>query len=537
MANGTNFPSGSAPLFLGSFNSNRAAMMQKMTDRMIEQADKERTQQSKERADMLKALSFDAVAGLGRKAQEAHLNELEGLQDKWSRKWIENGKKLTDRDYMELERDKVNMQQKVANMKHNVAQYGYHAKTLMEHPELYHPSTVAGMKQYYEGGDVGKDISEVVRYMPDTSSYLGKRFGNLRTTKGSENKGAYSPDNNSFETTYSNRKQVEDIVEAGLKNDQYHQSLINSGDPYVVKMALEDKKNFIDANTIETTGFKSATAADLKRMETKSLPEDIKGIEDNTGWVAGGLDPGHVKSMALLNDEIEKIYQHDANAIDKLRSANFSEIGGTPGRVDVMDNGDIRLSSQRKDKDGNPTETYTLQQPIRGNAYDTERQKRKLAIALAPQYFKDAKDRPKNIENYIEADWKTEIGEKKMPIGVEAIKDILDIDYSKLGKDTADRGNLLGKEERKILAKNINTLFPDKADAEMEKGVMTGNRWLNWDGDKFNLKDPKEAQRLMDKITKERNVKNIVLKGTQQATTKTTTPEPVEDDDPLNIFK
>ena len=57
--------SGSAPLYLGSFASQRGAMAQKMTDRAIQLAEKERTRQSQERAAMLKALSFDAVQGPG----------------------------------------------------------------------------------------------------------------------------------------------------------------------------------------------------------------------------------------------------------------------------------------------------------------------------------------------------------------------------------------------------------------------------------------------------------------------------------------
>ena len=125
MRNTSSIPSGGAPLFLGDFATPTAAIGQKMTERMIAQNKDDQTRRGKERTEMLKALDFAAVEGLSQKVSMEHLDQMNSIVDKWSERWLAQGKKLQDRDYLELRKDKIAMQQDVANKKHNVAQIAY----------------------------------------------------------------------------------------------------------------------------------------------------------------------------------------------------------------------------------------------------------------------------------------------------------------------------------------------------------------------------------------------------------------------------
>ena len=467
---------------------------------------------SKERADMLKALSFDAVAGLGRKAQEAHLTELEALQDKWARKWIENGKKLTDRDYMELERDKVNMQQKVANMKHNVAQYGMHAKTLMEHPELYHPSTVAGMKQYYEGGDVGKDISEVIRYMPDTSSYLGKAYGSLRTARGDESKGAYDPETNSFETRYSNRRQVEERLRSGLQNNEYYKSLINSGDPYIIKKANDDVENFLNSIVTETTGYRGATASELKKM-------------------AGGDDVA-TSNANYFNDFAKRILGHDKKALDLLMSKSLSNFG-VPSDYVINKDGGITLYGQ-PDSKGN-MKTINIP-PADPDDPDNMRQAMTAVIDLVPASMQ-GKQKPDNLQSVIDPEYKVAIKEKAPITTLSYLRDVLDVPDTEVGTKYAntDDGKRLYKTDRAKIKEWLGELLP-KSKVEVGFGWGKSDLPLKVDGEPYNLSKIGDRQKLMDKVTT--TIKAEPYKLQSAGTTQTTTAAPTPDDDiDINEFK
>lgn len=511
MTNSNNIPTGGAPLFLGSFASQRGAMAQKMTDRMIQLAEKEKTRQGQERADMLKALSFDAVQGLGRKVQEEHMAELEGLQDKWAKKWIQNGRKLTDRDYMELQRDKTDMAQRIANMKNNVAQYAKYSQDVMENPQLYHPSTVTGLQQYYKEGDVGKDLTPLVRHIPDTQKYLVDAFGALRTTKASETK-VFNPETKMFDITSTNEPEIRRKVYAGLKDNPYYQEL--QKDPYVKKQADAQVENFISSIATKATKEEVPTEGFFKRQKIQAMPAKYQKAVSEYGWE--DLSEEEVANAMYFNDFAKRILNHDKKAIDLLMSKKI--IGGkTPSKYEIERDGGITLYGQPY-KDGK-MDTYYIP-PADKDDPDNMRQAMTAVLDLAPASMQ-GKQKPDNIQRIITPEYKVDVKEKAPITAVGKLQDAL----SYPGNTKED----YGKEARTTMQSWIKNLLPNsKVEAKTTINWTGSSRPIKVDDTEYNLANTEDRQKLMDKVTTDLSIESIALPGSKKK--KEATPVPAEEE-------
>lgn len=519
MANGS-VPSGSAPLYLGSFASQRGAMAQKMTDRAIELAEKERTRQGKERADMLKALSFDAVQGLGRQVQEKHLEELNSLQDKWAKKWIENGRKLTDRDYMELNRDKTEMQQRIANYKANVAQYAKVSDEIKQGKANYHPSTIEAMKNYYQRGDVGEDFSKVIKYMPDTASYLSKYADQLnRLTSPKDYR--YNPESGMMETSSTNEREVRRVLGSLLANDDYFRTMMQ-GDVATRSATQKDVENFISAYTKSATP-KTPTSSELKAYKEKQMPEAYVKAANKYGW--DDMDEGEIANAIYFNDFAKRILSHDKKALELLKSKSLPNFG-KPSRVVTHKDGGITLYSQ-PDSRGNMKEHYIP--PADLNDPDNMRQAMTSVLDIVPASMQ-GKQKPSNIQRIIAPDFEVDVKEKAPITAVADIQRYLDVPDSKVGEKYDGDRKVLGQEDRKDIKAWVNELFP-----ESTIKVTTWkpfSREITIDDDTYDLTNLPDRQKLMDRVTSKLGVDAIGLQGEEN----NPVPEPEPKPEPVKSY-
>ncbi|MBN2661584.1 MAG: hypothetical protein JXR54_09985 [Tannerellaceae bacterium] len=478
MANGVpSNISGSAPLYLGSFTSQRGAMAQKMTDRAIQLAEKERTRQSQERAAMLKALSFDAVQGLGRKVQEEHLSELNSLQDKYAKRWIENGRKLTDQDYLDLQRDKTDMQQKIATMKSNVANYAKVSDEIRQGKVAYHPSTVEAMKDYYESGNVGEDFSQYVKVMPDTYGFLNKYTPQLNKLKprlverieGDKKitEGQLSPD------------AVMAALQPQLENDPTYQALINS-DPYTRQAAQKSVENYVQQFTQPTYREDVATKSELYSQQMKEMPEKYQKAAKKYDW--GGMSEGEIANAMYFNDFAKRGLMGDP--------AILNDIKQKAGYLKVEYNPDESITIVRKGYGDKPGEIETIP-PTNWDDKDNVRLNMTRLLDYAPSSM-GGKQRPDDLQKVLRPDYEVDMKEKpKATVFLEIEK-------------KAEDGTLTASSAKKM----IERLFPkerkDETVEAKDKGKIFGFTYqkegIKWGGKKYAFDSESDMKALVEKL-------------------------------------
>ena len=266
--------SGSAPLYLGSFASQRGAMAQKMTDRAIQLAEKEQTRQAKERADMLKYFSFDTVKGLGREVQDMKLKSINGMIDEFSKRWIENGRKLTDKDYIDLQRRKNDLEQEFSDMRKNVTDYW---KIINEHTTGKNRITANSfekLRKWVDEGRIGEDPYKYVEYLPDTFASIGKNAGYFRTLKPQRNTEIVDGKKITTYIPYPENDAVQGYLNA-LSGNPEHEALMQN--PEVRDEYLQNIKNVARAYTmVPKPTVEPATESEIKANQMKQMPPKVR---------------------------------------------------------------------------------------------------------------------------------------------------------------------------------------------------------------------------------------------------------------------
>jgi len=445
---------------------------------MIQLAEREDSKSSRERADLMRALSFDAVQGLGRKVQEEHMKRLGAVKDEFSKRWIKNGRRLTDQDYLDLNRAKTDIDQSIAQMKFNVSLYWKTANDIKQNPDLYHYSTVENLKKYMDEGDVGRNLDDVIRYMPDMNKYLWESFGNLRSTSQQKKLTGTDMERGVDIYTYSNKDEISTQVRSGLENNAYYQSLKQSDDPYVREQADKAVENFI--NQISTTRPHEATLTDSRRKEIsrQQMSPYYKRLATKYGFT--NMSQGEIANAVYFNDFAKRLLGHDEDALELLaKKRGFKN-------YEVKASGDVVFY----DKKGVEVGSIPA---LESDDPDIVRQAMTAALDLVPHTM-EGKQKPTNIQNIIRTSW----GETKVKNVAEitVLKELKDA-LSKKGNERED----YGPSARDDMAVLIEELLPDsKVGSKFSTG---GNRNLEIDDETFNLAKPSERKRMINHIGQE----------------------------------
>jgi hypothetical protein len=469
--------SGSAPLYLGSFASQRGAMAQKMTDRAIQLAEKERTRQGQERAAMLKALSFEAVQGLGRKVQEKHLEELNALQDKYAKKWIENGRKLTDRDYLDLQRDKTDMEQKIASYRYNVAQYAKVADEIRQGKVNYHPSTLEAMKRYYENGNVGEDFTQNIKFMPDTYGFLNKYTSALNSLKPSVVERIEG--NKKIIEASRKKEDVMKVLGSLLQNDPSYKALSES-DPYTRDMLNKSIDNYVTQFTQLPYREEIASKSDLAAYQMKQMPLKYQKVAEKYGWQ--DMNEGQIANAMYFNDFAMRGLKGDPAILEQLRQK--------AGYEAVRLNPDGSITILRKGTGGKKGEVETIP-PTNWADEDNIRHQMTKFLDYAPASM-GGKQRPGNLQSVLRPDYEVVMAEKPKATYFTEIQKRAKEGTLK-GEDAATMIKvLLPKEEDNVTGKEKKTAWVG--------GFKLQKEGVKWDGRKYAFDNEKDVNDLVKKL-------------------------------------
>ena len=507
MANGsTNIPSGSAPLFLGNFATNRSALAQKVTDRMISVAEKEKDQTNKDRAELFKALSFDAVEGLGLKVQEEHLKKLNELQDKWAKTWIDSGRKLSDTQRFQLQKDKTRMDQDVANLKHNVAMVAFVQQQLKENPNLYHPSSLVKLNEFIKKGNIGEDPTGLLIPFPNVYGYLSKNYGNLSTSaKNKTIKRDY--ENNLAYETYSNEDEIRRRLESSLQADPYYQQLIK--DPYVNKSATQAVDRFISGISTNNTNQRALTASEVKQNKISKLPSRHRQMIRK--YDVATDNPEELDYIVKQNDWTTKALKHDKFTLDQMIGNTRLPGGSVAGYKISPDGEEVRLINS------NPRAADVVLPKVEWGNPESE-----IAAKVAmKQYMPESllgKESFTGSSAYLFPDWNVNVDQKANPTSLTDLEDFLNVSNSDIGKEKEIYINgekqsvpVMKKKYRDEIVKSAQSLLPDyKVSTKTVYGTKERPVYIKINDDEtltFDLSQKDDRKKFIDKV-KELNTKS-----------------------------
>ena len=473
-----NIPTGGAPLFLGDFATPTAAIGQKMTQRMIEQNKADQTRRGKERTAMLKALDFTAVEGLSKKVSMEHLEQNNALTDKWAERWLTQGKKLTDKDYLELEQDKRKLQQDVADKKHNVAQVAYAQNQLKTNPYNWDPSSLDRLNTFIKEGNIGRDASQILVPQYDVLGALQGRikspqFGKKETIKYDEASGKNI-------VTTSNAEAVDATVRSFIENDPKIQDMLNSPDPVVRERALADINSYREFHTREDVIQKPLSATEMKEKTKVNLTADQQAIDAKFDWTGKGMQRKHFQNMAELNNEIGAVLRKDREALNRLNGTYVRGLG-TVNRAIVDNDGNVTLLGGTSKS---PREMTINVPKDWGNKKEVTASMLGAADALRPDAMTSGK-LPTNYTDFLEPEWDTQVGDVAGNTLYEDLKE-------EAGKKKPDHTVVTGL---------LEGLFEDETIEQKDKKLF--GLWANgvkFAGKKYKSDSPSDMEALIKAV-------------------------------------
>ena len=402
MANGSSIPSGGAPLFLGDFATPTYAVGQKMNERMIARSKEDQTRRGKERTAMLEAFNWTAVEGLSQKVSMEHLDKMNGLIDEFSERWLANGKKLEDKDYLDLQKAKLEMQQDIANKKYNVAQFAYAQKQVLENSDMWDPESLDRVTAFKEAGDVGRDASQLLVPKFNLPRYLYDLQKNIKV-ESTDSTSVINPEGTGMIDTISNEKGVREEYGNAWDTDPTIQYQIqkeikrNPGkEQEIRKQYADDKERWIRTGLNEDIEYRGFDANEFKQNETLRYNDKWKDNEKAQILLKQGVPDEDINAGISINDSLNLLLQGDEATIESLRGySDWQYID----RAERRPNGDIRLIGKIDKATGKrPTKDFYVSEA------KTEADKRRLMESMAKIGIADlltGKQQPDNIFNML----------------------------------------------------------------------------------------------------------------------------------------
>ena len=486
MANTSSIPTGSAPLFLGDFASPLNAVTQRVIERKRAQLSKEGgTAQNKDLDKMLASLDFKAVEGLSQKVGEEHLAEVEEVQNKWSKRWIDSGKNLTGKDFLEMKRDKMKIEQDAALKKHNVAMFTHAQKELADpnNRNLYSEDSYQKLQDYVNEGNIGRDASDILKQRFNTSSYLKTNFKDLSDIKQSTSK-QWDEQSPTYIETYQRGEEAARLFDERVANDETLQYYLQNPQSKEGQRVKAEIATYRQQLLNPTTSEKPVTSAMLKSVEAKNLPPKISKLNNKYGWMDKGLKKEDFGTVEYINDFAEKILRKDRATLNSIKSYSWVD------DVVVNNDGDVVIFGKPSGKDKVRKQT-TIITPNWENPDDVVVAKMGFIGETLPKLM-SGKQIPDNIAKFVEAKWDTEI---KDPVGntiYESLK-------SKLSGDIKlDKNQVLTQIKALFDKKDIDV----KTDKQYLFGIV-GTNGVKWDGTNYDLSKKEDKNALLNKIEKE----------------------------------
>jgi len=458
MARTSNIPTGGAPLFLGDFATPLHAASQRITESMLAKLEKDKSRQAQEYKEMLRALDFKAVEGLSQKVAEEHLGEVNDVTNKWAKRWLDQGKKLSANDYLEMKRDKLRVEQNTAKKKWNVAQYANAQKELTgPGRESWHPASLKNLSAFEKEGNIGRDASGILVPRFDVLKHLSSNYEDISKLKGEETVD-WDEKSPFYKKEYARGQEAVRLFDERIANDEVIQHHLS--DPY--SKEGERTRNLINQYRNQLMAPSSKTypvTSSMLKMREEAKKEQLTG--QRREWDKKGLDPKYFGSMEFSQDLVSRIMGKDQEAVDILKTGYSTGLGNLSDAF-INPQGNIELVGEPNSK--GDTERKILPIPKKNASQGAKRAAMVRIFDEVIRPMLGEKSIPGNFPELLDPDFKVDIKEKAVNPKYKGIRDMV----------------LEGKsliENRKTIAKELQELLK-------EEDVETGKAW--WKG--YNLK-------------------------------------------------
>lgn len=485
MARGGNIPSGYAPIVFGSQGGGIGpGIADKLSQRMMEKYKFDRTQaaqarkakqerMAKEREELVGALTFEAVEGLGQKAIDTHTQAVEDLQLKYATKLANQGE-LTTKDYLELSRDKMKVEQNLANYRDNVRKVREAQQFATTNPDKVHPNTLYNIQRYIKRGDVGSgDADRLIQPYFNMFKHLDVMI-DVGAVPYDERYSKYEGEGDYITKFRSKAKGLEKRVYEFLRADPVAREQMK--DPAQREIIKQQAWQWVKANS-------SPTSEDVivpKHMRDQYEEEQIeKG--DHSPYVKSRLKKGlkldKAEGMERAQDLAYRFVHGDEAAFNEIIGPKISD-------AQVLNNGDIKVTFNKGEVGAGEPVTKVIK---RGNF---EQEFPKIYEDILPDRYRPVMD--KEMFQYFDPKYKTEVGKTREKQSIAATRKVL------------SKGDDMSSTEKENVTKVLQGILGDKF--ERYKGLKTGT-W-KYNGKYYSLRNPedmKELEKLMDE--------EIMLKG------------------------
>ena len=208
-------PTGGAPLYLGDFAKPLYGITQNLTSAVIDQYERRKKEGDQDRAAILKALSFEAIENASDKASRMLLDEYSAVEDKWTQRYYENGLRLSDKDYFELERDKRKLDQKAATVRGNVSNAMLVQNELLKNGDQYNKRSMKNWLDFQSQGKIGlEDPSTILVPKIDVTGIIKKKYHSVLSDVDNFEikRGQYDPETGQVKTWRTNERFIESEI-------------------------------------------------------------------------------------------------------------------------------------------------------------------------------------------------------------------------------------------------------------------------------------------------------------------------------------
>lgn len=482
MSNGSSIPSGYAPVVLGDFASPTTAIGQLHTERLRKQAEADTTRQGKERAAMLKALDFSAVEGLSEQVSREHLDNVNDVTDKWARKWLEQGKKLTSNDYFDLERDKRGVEQNIAGKKHNVAQLAHAQNELRSRPYLYHPSSLERINEFVTEGNAGRDMTGILQPKFNMGRYLEETLKGVRAEMSDTE--TWNPDTKKYDVVSSNEPAVREKIQSLVATDPTIRQQLQ--DPYLGKEYADIIEAFTRSKVRSKETVKSPTTTDV-HLVGKLTPAQ-QAIDAKYDWTGKGMERKHFQNMAELNDKIIPVLRKDRAALKALEGDYVKGVGTVKRAIVDNDGNVVLIGGSKKNR---TTKMIDIPQD-----WNNEKEVKAAMIGATDAFRPDAMTSgkiPTNYTDFLPTDWETNIGEVAGNTYYEDLK-------AEAAKENPNTEAIIS---------NLESLFEDEEIEKKEDSWLIWKEGVVFDGKKYKTKTPADMKDLVKAVEKKRGMTTV----------------------------
>lgn len=484
MPTGSTYPTGQAPMAF-DLSQQMAAITQQMVETRQQEIKEKKLKISESENAILSALDFKTLEGAGDQFALEQAERLNGLTDKWTRKWRDAGGILGTKDKLELLKDKRDIEQKLAVGSAEIAEFNEIQKILKTpNQQVYeYEPTANAVTEYIKSGKLG--TGGLINLPVLKKQPFGAKFESM-----------FDPFVAQRAKTFTDDAEVIDRSTGQVSFKKSNKASVDTGIEYL-KSTPEYQEMYA------TNPAQAESVLSRMRLKYLSEPEEekfVSAVKPRTGGGGGGVitsvDFPDLKGKPAItaainyNDFAEKLYNLDESAIQQLKGNTYQSVEILPDKIVLT----------KKDKEGTkdvlPRNTGKL--------------------AFKESLWNIAPDNiTQGLTNYPVSSFVREEWGLKQPIkaaDIDAVRNVkIGIDNYK--NPNPQEGTTATGDQ---VVKFINDLIPNSA--TYKKAIRDKNRKITFKTTDYFIEKPEERDRLKADVLAEYNKTAAPESGTKPTT-------------------